>query len=73
MPTEHIVDLENQRYADREFTGTAPVIAESREQAERGMRQANALNLLKLRLYSGPEQLDRQDLRNILTVLGLDA
>lgn len=71
MATEHIVDLENQRYADRPFDGPAPVVAWD-SLREREMHQANALNLLKLRLHSGPDQLDRADLRNILQALGLD-
>jgi len=69
---ERIIDLERQRYADREYEGELAPDAAA-EQREHEIRQANALELLKLRLLgSGPEQLDRADLRNILTVLGLD-
>lgn len=71
MATERIIDLANQRYADRPYEGPLPVAAWP-EERERQLRQENALELLKLRLLgSGPDLLDRTDLRNILTVLGV--
>jgi hypothetical protein len=66
MATERIVDLANQRYADREFEGPLPVSG-SLEEAQRAHRQHLALLRLKIRAASGDDAL-----ADLLTVLGLD-
>lgn len=66
MATERIVDLENQRYADRPYDGPLPVSGAAEAQA-RADRQHHALLRLKFRAASGDDAL-----ADLLTVLGLD-
>jgi hypothetical protein len=73
MATERIVDLANQRYADRPYEGELP---ESTALAEglRAERRAVALARLRERAHwdTGALALDKLDLQNLLTLLGLD-
>jgi hypothetical protein len=74
MATERIVDLENQRYADREYTGTLPLsgAAEAQAQAE---RQHAALGRLRGRVRepASPRTfLTLSDLTDLLIVLGVN-
>lgn len=74
MATERIVDLENQRYADREYTGSLPLSGSARE-AARAAGQHAALAFLHGRVSgadAGPFNLTLADLASLLTVLGLD-
>jgi hypothetical protein len=66
MTTERIIDLANQRYADREYDGPLPVSGAAEEQA-RVEKQRRALLRLKIRAAGGDDTL-----ADLLTVLGLD-
>jgi hypothetical protein len=66
MATERIVDLERQRYADREFEGPLPVSG-SLEEAQRASRQRLALARLRASAAQHHELA-----RDILILLGLD-
>lgn len=65
MAVERIVDLEHQRYADREYEGFLPA-SESAEEAERAERRRRALLRLKIRSAQDPVVAD------LLVALGLD-
>jgi hypothetical protein len=74
MATERIVDLENQRYADREYEGLVPESAAAAEEASRE-RQALALARLRKRVRepASPRTfLTLSDLTDLLIVLGVD-
>lgn len=73
MATEHVIDLEHQRYADREYEGTVPESTAVAEQV-RAERRTVALARLRERAHwdTGALALDKLDLQNLLTVLGLD-
>jgi hypothetical protein len=66
VATERIIDLEHQRYADREFEGPLP-LSGAAEAAARDERQRRALLRLKIRAAGGDDTL-----ADLLTVLGLD-
>jgi hypothetical protein len=75
MATERIVDLEHQRYADREYEGQVPESTAAAEQAARE-RRAAAVARLRRRVRELPGQgvkfLTRSDLTDLLIVLGED-
>lgn len=73
MATERVIDLEHQRYADREYEGVLPESTAAAEQA-RAERRAVALSRLRERAHrdTGALALDKLDLQNLLTALGLD-
>jgi hypothetical protein len=75
MATERVIDLEHQRYADREYEGVLPESAAAAEQAAR-QRQALALARLRRRVRETPGRgqlfLSRSDLTDLLIVLGVD-
>ena len=74
MAMERIVDLENQRYADREYAGPLPVSGAAEAQA-RAEGQHAALAFLRGRVSGanpGPYNLTLADLASLLTLLGLD-
>lgn len=75
MATERIVDLENQRYADREYEGPLP-LSGAAEEAARAERQHAALARLRRRVRElpgkGQHVLTRSDLTDLLIVLGVD-
>jgi hypothetical protein len=74
MATEHIVDLEHQRYADREYEGELPESGGAAEQAK-AERQGAALTRLRKRVREPPGGqiwLSRSDLLDLLIVLGAD-
>jgi hypothetical protein len=60
---EHIVDVANSRYADREYTGKLP---EAGAETRRERRRAEALARVRERACDDP------GLADILTALGLD-
>lgn len=66
MATERVIDLENQRYADRPYEGPLPLSGTAEAQA-RAHRQHLALARLKIRAAGGDDAL-----ADLLTVLGLD-
>jgi hypothetical protein len=73
MATEHIVDLEHQRYADRPYEGEISPSCAAEEQAQAAGRQ-DALSYLRNRVNGaagGPFYLTTADLASLLTVLGL--
>jgi len=63
---ERIIDLEHQRYADREYEGELAPGAAAAEQRQ-AERKRRALLRLKIRAASGD-----QATADLLTVLGLD-
>jgi hypothetical protein len=65
MAVEHVIDLGQRRYADREYEGTLPVSAAAAEQEQRSRRRA-ALLRLKIRSAADPVVSD------LLIALGLD-
>jgi len=74
MATEHIVDLEHQRYADREYEGELPESDGAAEQAK-AERQGAALTRLRRRVRepASPRTfLTLSDLTDLLIVLGAD-
>lgn len=74
MATERIVDLANQRFADREYAGPLPVSG-SAEEAARIKRQHEALGRLhkRVREPASPRTfLTLSDLTDLLIVLGVD-
>jgi hypothetical protein len=74
MATEHIVDLEHQRYADREYEGPLPENTGAAEQAK-AERQALAVARLRKRVREPPGGqiwLSRSDLLDLLIVMGAD-
>jgi hypothetical protein len=74
MATERIVDLENQRYADRPYEGPLPASGAAEAQAK-GERQQLALGRLRKRVREPPGGqiwLSRSDLLDLLIVLGAD-
>jgi hypothetical protein len=74
MATERIVDLANQRYADREFEGPLPESTAAAEQAQR-QRRETALGRLRRRVREKPSPrtfLTLSDLTDLLIVLGED-
>jgi hypothetical protein len=66
MGTERVIDLANQRYADRPYEGPLPVSG-SAEEAARAAKQRRALLRLKIRAAGGDDTL-----ADLLTILGLD-
>jgi hypothetical protein len=74
MATERIVDLENQRYADRPYEGPLPASGAAEAQA-RAHRQHLALDRLRKRVREPPSPrtfLTLSDLTDLLIVLGVD-
>lgn len=75
MAVERIIDLENQRYADREYEGRLPVSA-APEEAAHAERQHAALARLRTRVHEAAWKpravLDRSDLADLLIVMGAD-
>jgi hypothetical protein len=74
MATERVIDLENHRYADREYAGEAPGSAAL---AEADLRQHRERALARLRERvreppGGQTWLSRSDLLDLLQALGLD-
>jgi hypothetical protein len=74
MATEHVIDLENSRYADREYAGALP---ESTARAEAWERERVELARERLRRRvkekpgTGRMHLDRSDLLDLLLLLGV--
>ena len=74
MASERIIDLENQRYADREVPDAAVIVPDP-EEAARAERQQAALSRLRRRVREKPGPrtfLALADLTDLLIVLGLD-
>jgi hypothetical protein len=75
MPTERVIDLEHQRYADREYMLPLVPSVAAAEQAGRDRRE-QALARLRKRVRERPGEaggslwLDRTDLLDLLLVLG---
>jgi hypothetical protein len=75
MATERVIDLANQRYADRPYEGELPASTAAAEQARADRRAAAVARLRKrVREYAGRPRgcLDRSDLTDLLIVLGED-
>lgn len=73
MATERIIDLENQRFADRPYEGV--IIGPDPAERAKAERQELALARLRRRVrepLGGTAFLDRSDLLDLLIVLGLD-
>jgi hypothetical protein len=72
---ERIVDLENRRYADREYAGELPGSGAAEAQARADRRQ-QAVTRLRRQVRARPGQrgvfLTLSDLTDLLIVLGLD-
>ena len=66
MAVERVIDLENRRFADREFDGEQPA-STAGEEARQADRRRLALARLKIRAAAGDVML-----ADLLTVLGLD-
>lgn len=74
MATEHVIDLEHQRYADVAYAEILPDSTAAEEQA-RAERAEASLGRLRRRVRGGAEEtrlLTRADLKDLLIVLGLD-
>jgi hypothetical protein len=71
MAVERIIDLENSRYADREYEGRLPASSAPGEQARR-VRREKTLGRLRARARGGGSWLTSRDLADLLTVLELD-
>jgi hypothetical protein len=74
VATEHVIDLEHQRYADREYAGSLPESTAAAELA-REKPQREALARLRCRmtdLACRPLHLDTSDLADLLILLGLN-
>jgi hypothetical protein len=72
MATERVIDLENHRYADREYAGEIPVSTAARDEEARAEYRACALASLRQRAASGGNWLTTSDLRDLLIVIGTD-
>lgn len=74
MATEHIVDLGNQRYADREYEGALPESGARAEEWERkrlARARARLCGRVKEKPGTGLMYLDRSDLLDLLLLLGV--
>jgi hypothetical protein len=75
MATERVIDLEHQRYADREYEGALPESTAADEEA-RERRREMARSRLRKRVRELPGQgqlfLSRSDLTDLLIVMGAD-
>jgi hypothetical protein len=75
VPTERVIDLANQRYADREYEGELPE-STAADERYREQRREMALARLRRRVRETPGRgvkfLTRSDLTDLLIVLGKD-
>jgi hypothetical protein len=74
MATERVIDLEHQRYADREYEGVLPESTAADEEA-RERRREMASSRLRKRVREPPGGqiwLSRSDLLDLLIVMGVD-
>jgi hypothetical protein len=74
MAVERVIDLENQRYADREYEAALPEPAATSEEWQRARRE-RALARLRKRVkepVGGRSSLDRADLLDLLLVMGVE-
>lgn len=74
MATERVVDLENRRYADREYDGTPPDSTAGAEEWERRRTEqarARLVKRIKEKPGTGRMYLDRSDLLDLLLLLGV--
>lgn len=74
MAVERIIDLQRQRYADREYEGPLPestAAAEAYAQARRERARDRLVKRIK-EPVGGRASLDRSDLIDLLLLLGVD-
>jgi hypothetical protein len=74
MATERVIDLERQRYADREYEGELPPSHTAEEEYQRARRK-RARDRLVRRIkepIGGRASLDRSDLIDLLLLMGVD-
>jgi hypothetical protein len=74
MAIERVIDLERQRYADREYEGPLPPSAGEAERYAKA-RRARARDRLVRRIkepVDGRSSLDRSDLIDLLLLMGVD-
>lgn len=73
MATEHVIDLEHRRYADREYAGELPASTAAEEQ-HRKRRRDQARARLRRRVRERPGNgrvvLYRADLVDLLILMG---
>jgi hypothetical protein len=73
MATERVIDLEHQRYADREYEGELAPSAVAAAEAAKAEQQHRALVRLRaVASSSGAHPVTTVQLADLLTVLGLD-
>jgi hypothetical protein len=74
MAIEHVIDLERQRYADREYEGPLPEPAGAAEEYQRARRERARARLVKRikEPIGGRSSLDRSDLIDLLLLMGVD-
>lgn len=74
MATERVIDLENSRYADREYAGALPESTARAEEWERdrvARARARLCRRVKEKPGTGLMHLDRSDLLDLLLLLGV--
>ena len=75
MAIERVIDLEHQRYADREYAAALPEPAASAEGFQRARRErarARLCRRVKEPPGVGSLSLDRTDLLDLLLVMGVE-
>lgn len=72
MAVERVIDLENHRYADREYAGEIPAGPQDRDEQARAEYRACALAGLRARACVDGALLTTGDLRDLLIVMGAD-
>jgi hypothetical protein len=74
VATERVIDLQGQRYADREYEGPLPPSAgesEAYARARRGRARDRLVRRIKEPI-GGRSSLDRSDLIDLLLLMGVD-
>ena len=73
MAVERVIDLEHQRYADREYEGSLPEpdAAEAYQRARRARARDRLVKRIKEPI-GGRASLDRSDLIDLLLLMGVD-